>query len=573
MHTPIRVGLYTRVSTDIQAAREEGSLDTQEARLRSAVDARAGAHEVRRVYREEGQSGKSLNRPEVQRLIADAKSGELDLVLVTRLDRLSRSLVDFYQLHNTFQGHGVSFYSLNEAFDTSSPMGRAMLKIILVFAELEREQTADRTRQAMRARAERGLWNGGRPPLGYDSMGSGHLVINKDEAALIRLIYKKYPEMRSATKVANWLNEQGYRTKRFSSRRKGASGGKTFSHATVRQALRNPLYLGKVSHKDEWFEGQHKAIIPEAEWQRVQTIMDGNAKNRRGPPLRARHNYLLTSLLRCSCGYAMTTSAGTGRSRLYFYYRCIGIQKKGDHVCKVKQMPAEKLEEAIIELVRRAAKQPSLLETAVAEAERLLCEQLGPIREQLATLKREQDTAEQEGRILFERILDAGLTSSDIAREKLAAAEQHREQLKRAIQKVEQELAQQTGTPLDLAPLKAAVQGFDSAFDGMSPAEKREFLSLMIHQITVFKDRMEVDLYDGRHAVAWLVRVHGDRIRVHTKAADREQTPEGEKPRAAAGRFVADQNWLPLLDTLRTRLLMPDDELKASMELYGRIRQ
>lgn len=392
-------------------------------------------------------------------------------------------------------------------------------------------------------------------------MGNGHLVINKNEAALIGLIYQKYPEMRSASKVANWLNEQGYRTKRFKSRRKGASGGKTFSHSTVRQALRNPLYLGKISHKDELFEGQHKAIIPEAEWQRVQAIMNGNANNRRGPPLRAKHNYLLTSLLRCSCGYAMTTSSGTGRSRMYFYYRCIGIQKKGDHVCTVKQMPAVKLEEAIIELVRRAASQPILLETAVAEARRLLCEQLSPIREQLATLKREQATAETEGRTLFKQILAAGLTSSDIAREKLAAAEQHREQLRCAILKVEQEIAEQTGPPLNLAPIKAAVQGFDAAFDGMSSAEKREFLSLMIHQITVYKDRMEVDLYDGRHAVAWLAHVRGDRSSVRTSAADREQAPEGEKPRTDRVRFVADQDWLRCSPSRRTRChrrLRPD---------------
>ena len=121
--------------------------------------------------------------------------------------------------------------------------------------------------------------------------------------------------------------------------------------------------------------------------------------------------------------------------------------------------------------------------------------------------------------------------------------------------------------PLELAPLRAAVQGFDVAFDAMSSAEKREFLGLMIHRITVHRDRMEVELYDGRHAVAWLEAVHAGRIDVHATANECEQAPELEKPRTGEIRFVADQKWLPLLDTLRTLLLMPDDELAVQMEL------
>jgi len=220
----IRVALYTRVSTEMQANKEEGSLETQEARLRAAVMARAGEHEIRHVFREEGVSGKSLDRPALQRMLDHVRKGDIDLIIVTRLDRLSRSLLDFYEMHRLFETMGVQFVSLNETFDTSSAVGRAMLKLVLVFAELEREQTAERTRLAIQARAERGLWNGGAPPLGYDSLRQGKLDVNPAEADLVKAIFERYLTLRSAHRVATWLNAQGYRQKLYSSRRKGGDG-------------------------------------------------------------------------------------------------------------------------------------------------------------------------------------------------------------------------------------------------------------------------------------------------------------------------------------------------------------
>jgi site-specific DNA recombinase len=228
-----------------------------------------------------------------------------------------------------FEQHDVKFVSLGESFDTSTATGRAMLKLVLVFAELEREQTAERTKAAMRARAERGLWNGGPPPLGYDSLNNGHLAINEREADIVRLVYEKFIELRSVPKVAAWLNEHGHRQKKFRSRRKGMTGGKAYSFATVRNLIQNPLYIGKVTHKDDVFDGAHKPIVSKKDFDRAQRILVGNAKNRRGPALRSMHDYPLVGLLRCACGYALTTSAGTSRSgKIHHYYRCVGLGKE-----------------------------------------------------------------------------------------------------------------------------------------------------------------------------------------------------------------------------------------------------
>ena len=158
-----------------------------------------------------------------------------------------------------------------------------MLKLVLVFAELEREQTADRTRIAMQARAERGLWNGGAPPLGYDSDGNGHLSINENEAAVVREAFEKMPELRSVREVARYLNSKGHRQKRYSSRREGDKGERELTNAVVEGMLKNRLYLGEVPHCGEWHKGQHEAIIDAVTFDRVQNIREDNRRGAKAP--------------------------------------------------------------------------------------------------------------------------------------------------------------------------------------------------------------------------------------------------------------------------------------------------
>ncbi len=540
-----RVALYTRVSTDMQAGKDEGSLDTQEARLRAFLLSRPGEHEVRTVFREEGASGKSLDRPALQQLMRAVERDEVDLVVVTRLDRLSRSLLDFYELHRLFEKHTVRFVSLNETFDTSSPVGRAMLKLVLVFAELEREQTADRTRQAMQARAERGLWNGGSPPLGYDSQGNGHLDINAHEAELVRLIFDKYLELRSAPQVAGWLNEQGHRQKRFTSRRKGETGGKRFTPASVRLLVKNRLYLGEITHKGEVFEGQHDPIIERDDFDRAQNVIEGNAKGRRGPPLRAQHDYPLTGVAQCACGYALTSSAGTGRGgKTYFYYRCVGLQKNVDHPCEVRQVRAELLEDAVFSVVREAARDPQLLAEAVEEANRMARDTVDPLRQRVDGLRRELAEVEAEGQTTLRQVLTSGVSNSDLARSLLADIEARRDGLRAALATAEGELAGKEAEQLDLELVTQAIQGFDSAFEHLTAAEKREFLQLLIHKATVHPDHVEVALYDGRHANRYLQQATRNGVLIGPRVGE-SQNDNGHEP---VQRFVAGEEWLRLLD-------------------------
>lgn len=557
MTGPTRVALYTRVSTDMQANKDEGSLDTQEGRLRAAITARAGEHQVLYVFREEGESGKSLDRPAMQQLLAHIKRGQVDLIAVTRLDRLSRSLLDFYTVNALLEEHGVRFVSLNETFDTSTPAGRAMLKLVLVFAELEREQTAERTRNAMRARAAKGLWNGGHPPLGYDSAGSGRLVINQAEANLVRLVFAQYVELRSTVKVARWLNEQGHRQKEYRSRRKRAQGGRKFTVSTVRGMLKNKLYLGKVDHKGELFDGLHEALVDEQVFQRAASIMKTNTRTH-DPSKRAKYPYLLTGLARCACGSALTTSAGTGRGgKRYHYYRCVGVQKKTGHDCPVKQVRAERVDELVLGVVRDAAKRDDVLADAVAFANAEAAAQLHPLRERIDQLRAELRAVELEAEETLARILSAGIAASATAKRLLARSEERQAQLRTALATAEAELGLKQGEHLDLDVLLQAVRGFDAAFEHVPLEEKREYLQLICNRVEVYKDHVVVDLLEGREATRWLV----DNPKVKAAAAAervpavpggvpgrcelREQTHE--TPGRAPG-FVSVSKWLPLED-------------------------
>jgi site-specific DNA recombinase len=539
---PLRVALYTRVSTDMQATKDEGSLDTQESRLRSALASRSGDYEVRHVFREEGESGKSLDRPALQQLLTRVRAGDLDLVMVTRIDRLSRSLLDFYEVHLLFEETGVQFISLNETFDTSTAVGRAMLKLVLVFAELEREQTAERTRHAMRARAERGLWNGGHPPLGYDSLGNGHLVVNPNEAELVKLIFDKYLETRSSNAVYRWLNENGHRQKTFSSRRGGTSGGRPFTVGGIQHMLTNRLFLGEIDHKGEIFKGQHEALIDQDTYDRVQAIMLTNHKGAHGPPLRAQYAYLLTGVLRCACGHALTTSAGNGKGGRYHYYRCVGIMKRPDHPCEVRQVRAEKTDQLVMELVREAARDPKLLEEAVEEANRLAREQVDPLKKRVEQVRRELAEAEDQAARTLSQILSAGIMASSTAKKLLSDAEERQSQLRAALQQAEGELATRETEQLDLQVMVDAIQGFDAAFEHLTLAEKREFLQLLCKSVEVHKDHLVVEMYQGNRAVRWLTanpNVVAAAAGEQESDAQKQQTP-GEGPG-----FVSVGEWLP----------------------------
>lgn len=516
----LRVGLYCRVSTDLQANKDEGSLETQEASLRSLAATKWPGCVVVTVYREEAASGKDLNRPEMQRFLEDVRASRIDIVAMTRLDRLTRSLTDFIEMQRLFTAHEVRFFSVRESFDTTTLIGQFAVKLLLLVAELEREQTAERTRVAYEQRARRGLWNGGHPPLGYASDGSGHLQVVDEEAVVVRQVFDLYLELGSVNRVAQWLNENGYRQKRYHSRRKGLKDGRQFSYAVIRNMLKNRLYVGDIVHKGEVVaSGLHEAIVDDLVFDRARDLMASHARRiYRRRPKEVEYDFLLTGTLRCRCGFDLTTSSSSGRKKRYFYYRCSGLTKRS-HQCSVKQVRAEVLEDAVLGAVRNAARKPGVLELAVEHAHELAQEDQGPLQARVSQLRRDLDETREERKRFFKRVLAAGVAASRSAQEQLHALEEREAQIEQSLRHAQGELAAMKTRVVDLTAMREALQAFDECYENLDAAERKELLSLLIGQVEVHEDHIFIDLYDGSEAFVEL-RPANDTHR---------QGPEGRK--------------------------------------------
>ena len=322
----LRIAGYVRVSSQRQAT-EGDSLVAQEHEIEQEVEFRKRRENWEVVslefYVEKGRSAKDQNRPQLQRLKRDIEAGQVDVVICFKLDRITRSLKDFVDLWELFADHGVDVISLREKFDTSMPTGEAMIQLIMVFAQLERKMTAERTYSIMKDRVERGLWNGGHV-LGYRSKKDdpGHLEIVGEEAEIVRLIFNSYEECGAAGAVTRLLSEKGIRFPRYITRDGTERGGKPFQKQKVTRILRNPIYIGRIRWGEAEHDGIHPPIISNEQFERIQNQLGQNQKRRMNLRKPKGRCYLLSGLLRCSCGAHMSGYSARGRSRKHHYYRC-----------------------------------------------------------------------------------------------------------------------------------------------------------------------------------------------------------------------------------------------------------
>ncbi|MDD5457566.1 MAG: recombinase family protein [Candidatus Margulisbacteria bacterium] len=304
--SPIVVDLYIRVSTDRQA-NEGDSLIEQEEELRRFCEFRK--FKIKNILIERGKSASNTNRPEYQKLLADIKEQRINAVVVKKLDRLSRSLLDFEQFSKLTQEKDVDFISLKENFDTTNAMGKAMLRIALVFAQLEREQTSERVIDVMIHRASQGFYNGGRRPYGYANINK-ELSPHPKEKKIVEILFTKFLETRSTTQTADFLNSNGYRD----------GSNHQFDARQINSILRNPLYTGKLRWSNHIYDGLHQPIISETQFQRVQELF------KRGKIfLRVtKSNAALAGLLYCgSCESRMSpTFSYNPLRKKYYYYHC-----------------------------------------------------------------------------------------------------------------------------------------------------------------------------------------------------------------------------------------------------------
>src|SRR5271166_6433163 len=303
----VRCAIYTRKSTEEGLEQEFNSLDAQRESAEAFI--RSQAHEgwtcLPDRYDDGGFTGGNMERPALKRLLADIRAGKIDCVVTYKVDRLSRSLLDFAKMMETFEQHGVSFVSITQQFNSATSMGRLVLNVLLSFAQFEREIIAERTRDKIAATRRKGKWAGGTPLLGYDlDPRGGRLLVNDAEAAQVRAIFALYLQLQGLLPVVQELQRRGWVNKVWRTRRGRQRGGRPVTKTSLHRLLSNVAYLGQVRYKDEIHPGEQPALIDPDTFQRVQALLRGQAPAL-GTPLAGRCVAVLKGLLRCApCGCA-----------------------------------------------------------------------------------------------------------------------------------------------------------------------------------------------------------------------------------------------------------------------------
>lgn len=494
-------GLYTRVSTERQSEIKDGSLDTQMDRLKDymkfRVSSLGGKNEKWKIigrFREQGRSGKNMERPELQRLISEIKSGKINAVICTKIDRISRSLIDFYKLMELFEKYHVEFISLEENFDTSMPMGKAMLKITLVFAELEREQTSKRTKDKMQWRAEQGLWNGGQV-LGYEIVDK-KLVVNKEEAKLVNLIFGKYLELGSVLKVVEYLNSHGYSTKEYiSNRRNIKRGGKKFFNANVLQKLTSRTNLGQIEHNGKIYPGQHEAIVDEKLWNEANRMLALHAPKRKNPKRKTKHMFIFLGLLRCGwCDSYMTSKYSTGKKRLHPYYQCTKNSHGGKTACNMKYVPAENFEKAVLKKLKEISQDKKLIEKIVKKANTSNNSIIGDLQRE----KKNHDNKLRPINNSIENILSAickGVETKSV-KNKLRDLELQKEEIEKDIRNIDFEINQLEQQVLNARAMHESLTRFRQIYATATPTELKELIPRFVEKVIWSPTEIKIALFD-----------------------------------------------------------------------------
>jgi DNA invertase Pin-like site-specific DNA recombinase len=315
-----RCAIYTRKSSEEGLEQGFNSLDAQ--REACAAYVLSQTHEgwsvIGESYDDGGFSGGTLDRPGLKRLLADIEGGGIDIVVVYKVDRLTRSLADFAKIVEAFEKAGVSFVSVTQAFSTTTSMGRLTLNMLLSFAQFEREVTAERIRDKIAASKRKGLWMGGLEPFGYRAEGRT-LRIDDAEAAIVRELFRTYLELGCVTKLKEEAQRRGYRTRERPHFRANAKGGLPFNRGHLYQLLNNQLYIGRIVHKGTSHPGQHPAIIDQETWNAVQAKL---AENTQGKTRRAtaKAPSLLAGLIEDGNGSRLIASHATKQGMRYRYY-------------------------------------------------------------------------------------------------------------------------------------------------------------------------------------------------------------------------------------------------------------
>jgi site-specific DNA recombinase len=465
-----RVCLYTRISTDEE--NQPTSLHSQRERLGAFCKAQEGWRIV--AHKQDQASGTKLDRTGLQAALDLARSGAIDLLLVYRVDRLSRKVRQLAQLAEELDALEVVLRSATEPFDTGSAAGRMMLQMLAVFAEFEHATIVDRISAGIERRAKEGRWFGGRPPFGYlFSSEERVLVPDPVKAPVVRRVFDLYARERLGTRtIAQRLREEGA---------PAPSAG--WGHPAVHWIITNPTYVGKIRWRDKVFDGVHEPLVDEFTFAKAQAILQerGEHAKRRGNA----SDFLLSGLLRCGCcGKAYIGMSANGNGGRYHYYACSGRQKYGPKACRGERLPREKLEEAVLRQLASVYRDERLIGEALAKAQSEAERRRPELEQRLASISAEIARAEQA----LERYYDAferGKLSPERCEDRLTRLQTRLDNLRAQEAELSLQAPDEAAHAPTAADLAAVADHLEAVIAEAEPQKAKALLRLLIEELHV----------------------------------------------------------------------------------------
>lgn len=354
----LRCAIYTRKSTEDGLDQDFNSLDAQREACTAYITSQAslGWKLSSKLYDDGGISGGTMERPALKQLLTDIKQGLIDIIVVYKIDRLTRSLMDFSKMVDVFDQHNISFVSITQQFNTTTSMGRLTLNVLLSFAQFEREVTAERIKDKIAASKKKGMWMGGIIPLGYKAENK-MLIANNEESKTVKWLFEQYLELGSVIKLVEATERVGMRGRKYLQKNGEVRSSKPFARGNLYHLLSNPVYIGKTRHQDQVYEGLHDAIISDETWQAVQELMAGNTKARRSTT-NERSPHLLKGLIIDETGDRLTTTHAIKKKIRYQYY----ISSRLTNTSKTKhdgwRISAKQLERPVVRTIMKILSDP-----------------------------------------------------------------------------------------------------------------------------------------------------------------------------------------------------------------------
>ena len=488
-----RCAVYTRKSTSQGLEQDFNSLDAQREACAGYIQRQPGWTLVGTRYDDGGFSGANIERPAFQRLLVDIEAGKIDVVIVYKVDRLSRSLLDFAKVMERFSKSGASFVSVTQNFSTADAMGRLTLNMLMSFAEFEREMIGERTRDKMAAARRKGKWTGGPVPLGY-RVEDKRLVVDEMEAVIVREVFALYLEQRSTLAVARVLNQRHRSTKRHRAVNGNLREARAWTKGDVLRVLKNPVYAGYMPSGGELHEAEHGPLIPRETFTHVRALLEDAtpAKKDRG----RNPDYVLRGLLRCACCGASFTPASTRKgSSEYRYYRCLTRDKQGKDACPSSPLPAEAIEDYVLERLRESTTDGTLAADVAAGVKERAAARRKDILTERQRLPGEIATLSDEGKRLVETIASVNGAARRLLDERLGEIGEQLARCEARLAAAERELANLDALEVEATWVSQCLTNFSKVWDVLTPENRARLLRAVVQRVEVDEPGNKVSVH------------------------------------------------------------------------------